>query len=219
MRRMDPSDQPFALREMAPRRRRVGVIIGIAGGAVALVVAAVAVTALAMRDDAGAPTPAAAGQTTTTAAVAPTTGAPAASTAAAATTAAQAPGVLKLGAKAEGPNGTSVAHAYKQPVATKAPKPEQEGFEWGAADVEVCSKIAGYLNNLSWTLVYADHTRIEASSVGYQQFPLPEYPTGDTDITAGQCIRGWITYPVPAGKRPVSVHYQPQSFQADWQVT
>jgi len=216
--RVDTPEEPLYLARMAgPERRRTGLIIGIAAGAVLLIGATVAITLVATQSgsapaDQQPRTPAAAG-------TAATTGAAQATSAVPATTAAQAPGPLKLGTKAEGPNGTAIVYAYKQPVAGKAPKPDQDGFEWGAADVEICSKIAGFLNNLSWTLVYADHTRIEASNVGYQQFPLPAYPAGDTDITAGQCVRGWITYPVPSGKRPVGVHYQPQSFQADWQVS
>lgn len=213
------TERPFTLDQMGAGRprRRAGLAIGIAAGAVLLIGATVAVTLIATR---GSDAPAAQQPQTPAAATASTTNAaPPATTAAAATTAAQPPAMLKFGTKAERPNGSAVAYAYKQPVAKGAPKPEQEGFEWGAADVEICSKVEGYFNNLSWVLIYADHTRIEASSVGYQQFPLPEYPAGDTDIAPGQCVRGWITYPVPAGQRPVAVHYQPQGYQADWQVS
>jgi hypothetical protein len=201
----DPSLAP------ARRPRRAWLYAGIAGAAAVLVAATVAITLVAVRSDS--PTPAAqqAAPATTAAATPP------AATTGAATPAV--PAALTFGVKADSGKGTAVAHAYKQPVATKAPKPDEDGFEWGAADVEVCARSAGYLNNGSWVLVYADHTRIEASSIGYQQFPKPEYPSGDTDVVAGQCIRGWITYPVPAGKKPSAVHYQPQGFQADWLVT
>jgi hypothetical protein len=196
----------------SPRRRGV-LIAAISAGALVLVGATVAITLAATRTPATTP---AARQTQAPPAATTATSTPAA---AAASAASQAPAVLKFGAKADGQKMTSTAYAYKQPVAQKAPPPDQDGFEWGAADVEVCAKGTGYLNNGAWVLVYADHTRIQPSSIGYQQFPEPEYPSGDTDVTIGQCIRGWITYPVPTGKRPVAVHYQPQGFQADWQVS
>lgn len=210
---MNPdTEQPFRLGQMAAPRRRAGLIVGVAVGAVVLVGATIGVTLLATRHPAGAPVaPQAqtAVETTAAAAVVPS----------ATSTAPVKPVVLALGGKAEGAKVAAVAYAYKQPVAAKATKPDQDGFEWGAADVEVCPKMDGYLNNLNWVLVYADHTRIEASNVIYQQFPAPEYPAADTDVVAGQCVRGWITYAVPAGKKPASVHYQPSGFQADWQVS
>lgn len=197
---------------MAARpRRRAGLLISLAASVVLIVGATVAVTLAATRDR-GAPAAQQTSASVTAEPAAPPAPAPSA-------TSVQAPALLKLGAKADSAYVTSVAYAYKQPVAANAPKPDQDGYEWGAADVEVCAKGTGYLNNSTWVLTYADHTRIEASSVGYRQFPQPAYPWGDTDVTAGQCVRGWITYAVPAGKRPATVHYQPQGFQADWQVT
>lgn len=209
--------EPSTSQQPAPPRRRTGLIVAIAAGAVALVVATVAVTAAVMSDQtpqreqaavatAVATTPPAAAQTTTAAAP---------STAAASPT----PGSRKFGEKADGDRSTATAHGYKQPVAKTATPPDQAGFEWGAADVEVCVKVDGTLVNSSWLLIYADHTTIEPSSVGYQQFPLPAYPWGEKEVTAGQCVRGWITFPVPAGKRPATVQYNPQGFRADWAVT
>jgi hypothetical protein len=106
---------------------------------------------------------------------------------------------------------SATAYAYKQPVATSATRPDQAGFEWGAADVKVCL-IGGsaYVNNQPWSLVWDDSTRAEPSHIGYQQFPQPEYPFGDTVVQAGRCVRGWITFPVPVGKKPAMVEYQPQ---------
>lgn len=212
----DTPDTPFLLGQMAGQpRRRGGLIAGIAGGAVVLVAATVAVTIAATRAPDARPAAQQQAPAPTTAAATP----PAATVSIAAATTATEAGTMKLGQKVDGPKMTVVAYAYKQPVAAKAPKPDQDGFEWAAADVEVCAKEAGFLNNSVWVLIYADHTRFEPSSVGYRQFPEPEYPWADTDVTAGQCVRGWITFAVPAGQRPVTVHYQPDGFQADWQVT
>ncbi|MGS2619521.1 hypothetical protein ACVCAH_34175 [Micromonospora sp. LZ34] len=114
-------------------------------------------------------------------------------------------------------DGGAVAtvYAYRQPVARRAPRPdEQAGYVWGAADVKVCAGKT-YPQGISvshgpWTLVYADDTQIEASSTGYNQFPEPEYPWGEKLLAPGRCVRGWITFPVPSNKRPVAVEYAPE---------
>jgi len=211
------TEQPFRLDQMAPRpRRRVGLIAGIAAGAVLLIAASVAGTLVATQDR-GTPvaqqtqaTPASTPAAATTTAAAPTT---------AATPTPPAPTTLAFGGKADSGRATITVYAYKQPVAGNAPRPDQEGFEWSAADVEICSKVDSYMSRTSWSLSYADHTTIDPSSIGYRQFPAPEYPWDERDVAAGQCVRGWLTFAVPAGKRPATVHYQPQSFQADWKVT
>lgn len=203
------SDQPLTLAQMAgPRPRRTALVIGVAVGIVVLVAAAVVAMT---RRPAAAPAPQQQPQAAgTTAAAAP----PAATSSAASA----APVVLKLGVKADGVRATSVAYSYKQPVATNATRPDQEGFEWGAADVEICVKVGGVMSRYSWRLTYADHTTIEPSGTGYRQFPQPEYPWGERELSDGQCIRGWITFAVPAGKRPATIQYQPSNFKADWAV-
>jgi len=135
---------------------------------------------------------------------------------AATTTPAADDGVHKLGQRVSktDPTVNGTVFRYRQPVAESAPRPdEQPRYEWGAADVRVCAtkdaNPKNYITNSSWTLVYADDTVIEPSSTGYQQFPLPEYPWGEEPLVPGRCVRGWITYPVPKGKRPVFVQWSP----------
>ncbi|MEU8329808.1 hypothetical protein [Micromonospora sp. NPDC048839] len=126
---------------------------------------------------------------------------------------------LTLGKSRESPDGAvvSTVYAYKQPVAKTAPRPdEQKGFEWGAVDVKVCVKKDYTANKIAvshspWVLVYADDTQIEPSNTGYGQFPQPEYPWGEKVLAPGRCVRGWITYPVPAKSRPVAVEYAAES--------
>jgi hypothetical protein len=102
------------------------------------------------------------------------------------------------------------AFAYKQPVATTAPKPEQEGYEWGAIDVRTCALVDEIVvSTRPWMVAYADSTMARASSTGYQQFPEPLYPWGEQPVPKDRCVRGWITVPVPAGKRPVTIQYNP----------
>lgn len=126
----------------------------------------------------------------------------------------------KFGEKATSdPRFTATVYAYKQPVAKNATKPDQEGFEWGAADVEVCLTATNIVARERWHLVYADHTAIDPSNIGYQQFPQPAYPWEDREVQSGRCVRGWITYGVPAGSRPVMVEYTPEGAVVDWAVS
>jgi hypothetical protein len=198
----------------APQRRR-GLIAGIAAGALVLIAVTVGVTlAVTHQPKAG---PLAADQRTQPAAT-PTSSAPtvpAATTTSASPTVPAGPTVLKFGVKAEGPGSTTVAYAYKQPVATSAPKPDVEGFEWAAADIEVCVNEAATISRARWHLTYADHTVIDASNVGYRGFPAPEFPWEERDLAAGGCVRGWLTFAVPHGKKPLTVQYLPRDYAAD----
>lgn len=126
----------------------------------------------------------------------------------------------------------ATAYAYRQPVATTAPKPDQPGYEWGAADIKVCagsgagdSQQGITVTRGPWSLVYADATQAQPSNTGYNAFPKPEYPWDDHPLPWTRCIRGWIVFPVPAGKRPTMVEYAPPPDPArptmviDWAIT
>ena len=131
------------------------------------------------------------------------------------------PVLHKLGTTVATPDGhvDVTVYAFRQPVAAGAPRPDQRGYTWAGIDVKVCSHIEAIVNMLPWSLVYADDTRAESSSVGYRQFPLPSYAWGDTPLHVGRCLRGWIVFPVPAKTRPVMVEYQPEGTDAtDWKV-
>ncbi|MFY1656014.1 MULTISPECIES: hypothetical protein [Micromonospora] len=128
-------------------------------------------------------------------------------------------GLLPLGKSHVSPDEvvTATVYAYKQPVARSAPRPGGRlGFEWAAADIKVCvnDDYAGgqvSVSNASWVLVYADTGQIEPSKTGYESFLKPEYPWRARVLTPGRCVRGWITYPVPATERPVAVEYAAKS--------
>lgn len=105
-------------------------------------------------------------------------------------------------------------HGYRQPTATAAPKPKAPGTEWAAADVQVClDKLGPNYDTISvssepWSLAYTDGTSAEPSNVTYQQFDVPAYPVAEKALRPGRCIRGWLTFVVPAGKRPAYVTYE-----------
>ncbi|OWV13594.1 hypothetical protein [Micromonospora wenchangensis] len=111
---------------------------------------------------------------------------------------------------------SATVYGYRHNVARTAPRPdEQPGYVWAAIDVKVCAlKSDAAPNGISvsngpWTLVYADDSQIEASSVGYNQFPEPGYPFGEKTLAPSRCVRGWITFGVPGKQRPVAVEYAP----------
>lgn len=217
LRGMTPdTEQPLTLAQLAgPSRRRTGLIVGIAAGTMTLIAVAVGVTVLATRPGTEAPA-AASGQSTSSSAPAAT------AVAGSPETTPVVPGgakTYKFGEKAGNAEVTATAYAFKQPVAKNATPPDQEGFEWGAADVEVCPAADGTVAHDNWHLVYADHTVMDPSSVGYQQFPQPEYPWDERAVSGGRCIRGWITFAVPVGKKPVMVEYSPRNYVIDWAVS
>jgi len=127
-------------------------------------------------------------------------------------------------------SGNATVTAYQQDVAHDAPPPEKSygasshGFVWASLSVRVCSDAGSTLpvtvSTTRWTLAYDDGSVVEASNVGYSQYPKPEFPAGDTTLTAGRCIAGAIVYPVPGDKRPARAVYSPASMPtpAEWAI-
>lgn len=101
---------------------------------------------------------------------------------------------------------TALVSTYKTNAAPSAPAPGG-GQRWDGALVKVCVKIKSTLSNGPWSLIGADSGLYTPSSDIYQQFPEPQYPSGDQPVAAGQCVRGWIIFPVPTATRVVQVQY------------
>ncbi len=123
--------------------------------------------------------------------------------------------------------GKVTVFAYKVPVATSGPQPSAAGsppdYVWSAADVQVCAPGSvtsppPYISVTEFILSYADGTRIDFSHTGYDNFPQPRFPTGDTFLHAGECARGWITYAVPKAAKPIAVVWTRQEQQFKWAV-
>jgi len=112
--------------------------------------------------------------------------------------------------------------AYKQPSVTGGPS-TPAGYTWGSADVQVCTLSSAKANVTvdwkTWSLRYADNSVVPASDKNDDAFPRPEYPFSSQPLAAGQCVRGWITFAVPAGGKPVTVQYQPHGYLASWTVS
>lgn len=117
----------------------------------------------------------------------------------------------QAGVTQTGAGRTVTYYSIQRPAATRAPKPESPGTEWVAIDVQACYGPGSYNfdNAFSWTLVDSTNGQYEPSHTGYSQFPSPEFPSGDTTVTDGQCIRGWIVFPVVTDHPIVRVAYTP----------
>jgi hypothetical protein len=118
---------------------------------------------------------------------------------------------------------TVTVHAYKQPSAPAAPKPESGG-EWGSIDVQVCLKaqpvdVKGTISWAPWALIYADGAVVTASNSIYSTFPKPQMPNDSRIIPVGGCIRGWVTFPARTDAKPTLIEYQPTDVLIDWAVT
>ena len=116
----------------------------------------------------------------------------------------------------------ATAFAYKQPSVTAGPS-GPAGYTWGSADVQVCT-LANAKSNVTvdwktWSLRFADNSVVPASDKNDDAFPRPEYPFASQPLANGQCVRGWITFSVPANSRPTTVQYQPHGYLASWTVS
>jgi hypothetical protein len=117
--------------------------------------------------------------------------------------------------------GPSASPAFGGPAAS-ASSVAPGGRTYGAADVQVCvnSKATRTVTVSwkTWALVYAAFTVVPASTTDSEQFTQPAFPFAERLVPAGRCVRGWITFPVPADQRPTMVEYQPHGYIADWTV-
>jgi hypothetical protein len=126
-------------------------------------------------------------------------------------------------ANAAGFSADVAVYGYRQPVAVAQVTPDPQGYVWAAADVEVCARAVPSSDDqisvswLPWSLVYSDGSVVEASQITYAGFPKPAYPV-DRIVPVGRCVRGWVVFEAPGGKRPTMVEYQTDAGVLDWMV-
>lgn len=81
---------------------------------------------------------------------------------------------------------------------------------WAALEMKVCLDAGSQVSTTStpWQLALPDGTRIESSAI-----PVPGGPGGqlpfESRLTAGDCVRGKILFPVPKNVRPTYAVYAP----------
>lgn len=129
----------------------------------------------------------------------------------------------------EGPFGTTftvtpgdrkiTAYALKVPVppaSTSSFSQPGAGMVFAAADVQECAGPAGEKfspNRFDFELALSDNTRIRAG-VEVQAPQLASSP-----LLPGDCIRGWVSFEVPAASTIRQVVYSTGSASAKWRVT
>ncbi len=109
----------------------------------------------------------------------------------------------------------ATAYTYRQPLRSVVP-PQRKGYTYAGVDVRLCMpRIPEGVTEVSaapWSLEYADDTVAEPiSSWSDEWFTVRLYPIIPRKVREGGCVRGWIVFEVPKGKRPVRVVYSPDS--------
>ncbi|WP_157251157.1 hypothetical protein [Nonomuraea typhae] len=104
---------------------------------------------------------------------------------------------------------------YRQPFTpTIADLIDRKGYEYGGIEVKLCLTRNNSSLQLSvswdpWALSYEDGTVIKTpSSYNLGAWAEPLYPQ-DHIVRTGRCVRGWIPFEAPKGKKPELVLYQP----------
>jgi Domain of unknown function (DUF4352) len=118
-------------------------------------------------------------------------------------------GAIALGQTGKTASGNSVTvFSYEQP-ASGLPgflQPQTPGDGFAAIDVQACATggSQGMFNPFDLTLQMPDNTRRQETSGKQPALNV-------TTLNPSDCVRGWITYEVPANQRAASVVYSPAS--------
>jgi hypothetical protein len=113
-----------------------------------------------------------------------------------------------LSTEATVPGGKVTVYGYEQPASglNRYQTPQQPNSEFSAVDAQVCATGASGLdaNSFDFRLQFSDNSQREPS---YGKEPA----LNSTKVATGDCLRGWITFEVPAGQRPGFVLYRVQT--------
>jgi hypothetical protein len=118
-------------------------------------------------------------------------------------------GALAMGTAGKTPRGNTITvHSYEQPATgiSSYRSPQGAGNEFAAIDVEACatSGQASTVNSFNFKLQMPDNTRRDVTS---GKDPALNF----TNLAANDCVRGWVTFEVPAGQRAAYVTYDDSS--------
>ncbi|MBF6291783.1 hypothetical protein IU454_07885 [Nocardia farcinica] len=109
-----------------------------------------------------------------------------------------------------------------QDAAPNAPRPPSGGH-WVGADVRFCLDAAARSVAVGWgpwTAVDADYGSYPSSSLSYPSFPRPLYPISEGPVAVGDCVRGYVVFPVPDGVTVTRIKYAPAAgVAATWTVS
>jgi hypothetical protein len=97
-----------------------------------------------------------------------------------------------------------------QNIAQNAPPPASGGH-WVGADVETCVKTSPRPFSVSfsdWSAADDSSGRYPATGEFHPEFPTPQYPLTPEVLAEGECIRGWVFFPVSFGVAVNTVKYK-----------
>lgn len=97
--------------------------------------------------------------------------------------------------------------SYHQPVPAGAVEPDP-GMEYGAVEVEICAGRRGAprVTPDGFSVELPDGTRRGRSRFGPREPALAE-----ANLGPDECVRGWVSFEVPANERPVHVVFSGSS--------
>jgi hypothetical protein len=112
--------------------------------------------------------------------------------------------------------GSTTVLSYTQPATGVSPPGDGLGIEnpeWAVVEIKVCVLKGDSImvSQQPWSLAFPDDTRTETTGLNGGDLPKPEFPTLDTTLKSGDCLRGKIPYPVQRGARPDRIVYAPQN--------
>ncbi|MFF3420299.1 DUF4352 domain-containing protein [Streptomyces sp. NPDC002698] len=122
---------------------------------------------------------------------------------------------------ADGLKWTAAALSFKDSGISSSPGLLDDGQKWAMVEIKVCNTGGPALSTspFTWTLAYADGSRVEATHVSGGVTPGPLYPQ-DTKLKGGDCVRGKVTFQVPLKGRAARVMYSPSDLDEpmEWAV-
>ena len=103
--------------------------------------------------------------------------------------------------------------AVDQNIALRLPTPARGGH-WVGADIRTCLKMSDYGRKLTvgwsdWSVSDAQNGQYISSDKPYSGFPGPQYPFSNEPIVEGECVRGWVLFPVAKRTTITKVKYKP----------
>ncbi|MFD6994111.1 DUF4352 domain-containing protein [Streptomyces sp. NPDC059943] len=120
--------------------------------------------------------------------------------------------------------GSTTVLSYEQPAKSVSSPGEGLGLtdpQWAVVEVKVCNTGPDNISasQSPWTLVFPDDTRAQTTGLNGGDLPKPEFPTLDTLVKAGDCLRGKIPFAVERDVRPDRIVYTAsESEPVEWTV-
>lgn len=120
--------------------------------------------------------------------------------------------------------GSTTVLSYEQPAKNVSSPGDGLGLtdpQWAVVEVKVCNTGPDNISasQTPWTLTFPDDTRTETTGLNGGDLPKPEFPTLDTLVKGGDCLRGKIPFAVERDVPPDRIVYTAgESEPVEWAV-